>query len=407
MFHRLFRAGIVLSGVLIFSMASAGENQIKVKVLSAVIKDQKIEGAKVTLQKNGETSVSGKTDAEGNVSVKAPFSGSDPATSMIIEKEGFSTLVAKCPCNDMTYAVSPKMKNLDGIRVVLNWGREPQDLDSHIMYQHNHIFWNEKIGDKANLDVDDVDGFGPETITIEKKFSGKKYVYAVQDFTHLEKMGTDFLSGSDAKVFVYIGQSLIKTYYVPKNKTGNMWIVFSIDENGEFHDINELRDVAKQKNGAYMDKSVLTSYLGLTEYKTVIPIETPKAAPQDANRLNKLGEEAYHAGKLEEAIDYYNNAIEINPNHGQAYSNLGLVYQKSGRIAESIWANRKAIALASGKSANVTRAGSYYNIAKIYEEAADFESALQNYESANKEKPGKTYDEAIKRMKEKLKTAPK
>lgn len=407
MFHKLFQAGMVLTGILIFSIASASESQIKVNVLSAVVKDQKIEGAKVTFQKNGETSVSGTTDAEGNVTVKAPFSGSDQATSMIIEKDGYSTLVAKCPCNDMTYAVSPKMKNLDGIRIVLNWGSEPKDLDSHIMYPEGHVFFGNRRGDNSNLDVDDINGFGPETITLEKKYSGKKYVYAVQNYTDLKHQNSDSLSLSDAKVFVYIGQSLIKTYYVPKNKIGNLWVVFSIDENGDFHDINEFREVTVSRTGIFMDEAVLASYLNLNEYKTVIPIEAPKAAPQDANRLNKLGEEAYHSGKLEEAIDFYNKAIEINPDHGQAYSNLGLAYLKSGRIAESIWANRKAIALASGKSANVTRAGSYYNIAKIYESAEDFESALQNYESANKEKPGKTYDEAIKRMKEKLKAAPK
>ena len=37
------------------------------------------------------------------------------------------------------------------------------------------------------------------------------------------------------------------------------------------------------------------------------------------------------------------------------YGNLGLAYQKAGNTAESIWANRKAIALANGTNA-ATRA---------------------------------------------------
>ncbi|MBM4779682.1 MAG: hypothetical protein GQE15_18415 [Archangiaceae bacterium] len=36
------------------------------------------------------------------------------------------------------------------------------------------------------------------------------------------------------------------------------------------------------------------------------------------------------------------------------------------RNGEPLWANRKAIALASDADANVVRASSYYNIARIY-----------------------------------------
>ena len=44
----------------------------------------------------------------------------------------------------------------------------------------------------------------------------------------------------------------------------------------------------------------------------------------------------------------YLEAINNNPEHGQAYSNLGLAYQTLNRSAEALWVNRKAIALASG-----------------------------------------------------------
>ena len=51
-------------------------------------------------------------------------------------------------------------------------------------------------------------------------------------------------------------------------------------------------------------------------------------------------------GRTKEAIDYYRQALDLDADFGQAYSNLGLAYQKADRIAEAIWANRKAIALA-------------------------------------------------------------
>lgn len=34
----------------------------------------------------------------------------------------------------MTYAISPVMTNLDGMRVVLSWGEKPFDLDSHLIF---------------------------------------------------------------------------------------------------------------------------------------------------------------------------------------------------------------------------------------------------------------------------------
>ena len=72
----------------------------------------------------------------GNLEINTSRSRSarpaDPTALVIVRKEGYSDLVAKCPCAGMTYAVSPFMDKLDGIRIVLNWGARPVDLDGHI-----------------------------------------------------------------------------------------------------------------------------------------------------------------------------------------------------------------------------------------------------------------------------------
>lgn len=78
------------------------------------------------------------------------------------------------------------------------------------------------------------------------------------------------------------------------------------------------------------------------------------------------------------------------------------MYQKQGNIAEAIWANRKAIALARGNSAATTRASSYYNIAKIYENAGQFSDALTHYEYAKGQQSNAVYDKAIERVKAKM-----
>lgn len=369
--------------------------QMKLQILDATVKDKTVANAEVIFQRNGETSVSGKTDAQGRVTVDIPFAD-DANTTLIVKKNGYSTMVAKGPSNGLTYALSPIMKQLDGLRVVLSWDENPRDLDSHISYPGNHIYYVNKKGTKAHLDVDDTDSYGPETITIQKKFFEQDYVYAVHNFSDQSKTNSNRLSNiSGAKVFVYIGETLIRTYYAPKNKTGNLWIVFSIDGHGEFHDINQYTtcnsDNVRGKLQAFRETNDLPAGIAVT------PTEQARS-----KNVNKRGEEAYHRGELENSVELYQQAIDIDPNNGQAYSNLGLSFQKLGRTAEALWANRKAIALAHGSKKHIVQASSYYNIAKLYEKQGKWEEALQNYQWASDRREHSAYTKGINRMKAKL-----
>ena len=372
--------------------ALAQAEQLPIEVLSAVVKDQRIADAEVLVQKNGAQTVVGKTNAQGQVSLTTAFLD-DAASLLIIKKAGYSNLVAKCPCKGMTYAISPVMQSLDGMRVVLSWGQAPADLDSHIAYPGNHIFFMEKQGDEANLDVDDTDSYGPETITLQKKRFGETYVYAVHDFINSGNPSANALSASQAKVFVYVGQSLVRTYYVPQGQRGNLWTVFRVTGNGDFQDINQVQGISSESATIGGILQPLQN-----EGQSVASLSATQAAQGDAKALNRQGETAYHAGQLDQAIDFYREAIELDANYGQAYGNLGLAYQKAGRTAEAIWANRKAIALASGASAATVRAGSYYNIARIYEAAEQYDDALRHYHLAKEQKANPVYDKAILRV---------
>ncbi|MBQ4782255.1 YfaP family protein [Pectobacterium versatile] len=365
---------------------------INIEVLSATVKDKKIDDATVILQKNGAQSVTARSDVAGRAALNAPFDV-DQDSLLIIKKAGYSDLVVKCPCDGMTYAISPVMKSLDGMRIVLTWGEKPDDLDSHLIYPGNHIYFSHKNGRDANLDVDDTDSFGPETITIDKKRLGESYIYAVHDYSNSEKANSLALSASRAKVFVYVGSSQVRSYSVPLNKTGNIWTVFRLNPNGDFEDINAVgeADFTKVK-----DSDALPMVLNSAQTAASV---TGNAAL--AKNLNRDGEAAYGRGELEQATTLFLAAIDQDSAFGQAYSNLGLTYQKRGNIAEAIWANRKAIALANGSNAATTRASSYYNIAKIYENAGQFSDALQHYELARGEKSNTVYDKAIERMKAK------
>ena len=374
---------------------------VNIDILSATVKDKRIEGVSVTLQRNGAQSVSGTTNASGSVNLGSTFADDQDAL-LIVKKEGYSNLVVKCSCAGMTYAISPAMTSLDGMRVVLSWGEKPFDLDSHLIFSGGHIYFDSKEGTDANLDVDDTDSYGPETVTISKKHFGESYIYAVQDYSNKGLPNSNYLSASKAKVFVYVGSSLVRSYSVPAGKRGNIWTVFKLNPNGEFEDINSVT------NANFNDTT-----LDVRDLATVIMPATDSSAPaspamqnsgdtQLARKYNREGEAVYKTGQLEQAIQLFQQATELDGNYGQAFSNLGLAYQKNGNIAEAIWANRKAISLASGVNAATTRANSYYNIAKIYETSGQNAEALQHYQLAYTEKNKPSYEEAIARVKTKM-----
>lgn len=373
---------------------------INLEVLDATIKDRKIADAEVMLQRNGEQTLVGHTDAQGRVQLNPSFA-TDDNSLLIIKKPGFSNLVVKCPCDGLTYAISPVMTNLDGMRIVLTWGEEPFDLDSHLAYPGNHIYFNQRQGTDAELDVDDVDSYGPETITLNKKRFGEGYVYAVQNYSNRTTPQGEELSHSQAKVFVYVGQSLVRTYNVPQGQ-GNLWTVFRLNPNGDFEDINRLDGVTLRTIEDMPNKllPILSTGESLSAPATATASTQPEVQVDvaAAQALNRQGEKAYHQGDLVAAIQLYQQAIEQDGNYGQAYSNLGLAYHKQNNVPEAIWANRKAIALASGNNAPTVRASSYYNIARIYEKAGQNQEALQHYQLAKQQKANPVYDKAIERV---------
>ena len=381
---------LLYSSILGLSIPALGyADTTNIHVLSATVKDQNIANAQVILQKNGEQSASASTNVDGRATVNSSSTnGADYL--LIIKKSGYSTLVAKCPCDGMTYALSPVLKDLNSMRIVLNWGQSPLDLDSHLSYRNQHVYWDNKQGQDANLDVDDTDAYGPETVTIDKRLDGQYYVYSVHDYSDRAQPNTTNLSNSQAKVMVYAGESLIRSYYIPTGLTGNLWTVFRISPEGEIQDINRISGTTV---GANQVGSTVASYQSQATQVQYVPVSANAQAR--AKALNLKADKAYKNNQFEQAALIYQQSIDYNPNVGQTYSNLAVAYQKLNRSSEALWANQKAIALASNDN---TRAYSHYNIGKIYENNQDYAQAKQHYQLANQYKPSATYDEAIQRV---------
>lgn len=384
---------LTLITLLIFSTIAFAQSSSEILVLSAIVKNKAIQNAKVIFQKNGLTSITNYTDANGKTTIPIQYRN-DSDVVVIIKKDGYSPLITKCLCAGLTYAISPTMQELDGVRIVLSWGKSPRDLDSHLSYEGGYVCYHDKDSSQANLDVDDTNSFGPETITITKKEQGKKYVYAVHNYSDREIINNSNLSNvSNTKVFIYIGDTLIKTYIMPTGNKGNIWIPFLIDEMGNIVTVGDFKNATTWQGTS----TILRNYRFDGDHS-----EISSSDKNESKIINRKGEQEYHAGNLESAVFLYQNAIELNPKNGQAYSNLGLAFQKLNKEAEALWANRKAIDLVNGNKAHIVRASSYYNIAKIYENKGQWRDALNNFKLAKQNREHRAYNEGITRMKAKL-----
>ena len=126
------------------------------------------------------------------------------------------------------------------VRIVLNWGANPLDLDSHLwcsldsgdmghVYYSNSYFYIDDMR-IADLDLDDTDSYGPETTTIYTPDAGI-YTFGVHNFSGDYEEG---LMNSGATVSVYLENSAAPAYVfnVPA-ESGYYWEVFSYDSTSQ------------------------------------------------------------------------------------------------------------------------------------------------------------------------------
>ena len=147
---------------------------------------------------------------------------------------------------EIVCALSPEIKEF---RIILTWGSRPRDLDAHLSGPNPdggdfHIWYRNRypIGGKDFLDRDDMDKYGPETVTIYKPAIGN-YKYSVHDYSNKKSKRSKKLSRSNAQVFVYGQNKLLASFEVPHNFRGNCWHVFEINEKHAIIPINKIKYV--------------------------------------------------------------------------------------------------------------------------------------------------------------------
>jgi len=118
------------------------------------------------------------------------------------------------------------------IQIVLNWGSrndQVKDADSHLLcackQAGGHVYFSNKTHDggnhKVELDVDDMDWAGPETITITDAKPGT-YFYWVYDYS-----GSDAKIGaSEVLVRVVFNDTVAGEFAIPTAVTERQWLPF-------------------------------------------------------------------------------------------------------------------------------------------------------------------------------------
>ncbi len=202
-----------------------------------------IEGGTVLIEGTGEF----MTDAEGKA-VFAP-AAEEGVYQVIFRADGF--IPTEFPIEIMAgtlffnrVSISPMM-DIKFVRIVVDWEKEPRDLDAHFV-KHGangyHISYrNMKVlaDGSGMLDIDAMQGYGPETITVKEVSTNSVYEYSVRDFSNANNRRSTGLSDSKATVKVYGDGKLLKVIRVPVQKEGNVWNVFRI-EMGQIRELNQI-----------------------------------------------------------------------------------------------------------------------------------------------------------------------
>ncbi len=192
-----------------------------------------VPGATVTF--DGRSAV---TDANGSVRFPKPdeTGGDERIVPATFEKKGYvkATIPVRFVVGSLfsnRFSVSPTLPP-DKLRIVLEWGDAPRDLDAHAVKEGTwHISFHDmrKYQDRAWLDRDCMSGEGPETITVARLDEAATYRYYVHDYTNRGKRESSGLGASRATVRIYGDDGLLRTFYVPPAIKGDRWEVFRVE----------------------------------------------------------------------------------------------------------------------------------------------------------------------------------
>jgi uncharacterized protein YfaP (DUF2135 family) len=223
--------------------------QASVQVTNAVLgAAAPLAGATVTI--GGQTAT---TNSLGVANLSNLPSG---ATSVGVVSPGYvsASQIAALSCtavNTIAVALSPATGTTGGLtsgqfRVILTWGQNPGDLDSHLTGPNTGVasdtnrwhlyFGNKTAGGICGLDVDDTSSYGPETVTCPSTGStGTALLPGVYRYSVHHYSGSNNIGSSGASVRLEFANGTVYTYTPPTTAayttSKDVWTVFELTVN--------------------------------------------------------------------------------------------------------------------------------------------------------------------------------
>jgi len=264
------------------SNVSLGNTILATQTINGIINDaqtgQPISGAVVRFFSGANNDTSGYRFADAITTGAGAWTGSFTIGSYVyaVYAANHVPLVSNAPVTDTTTTqlttTLTQPVPAGQMRIVLNWGVLPSDLDSHLTGDSTsvsgrpryHVYYSNDViqdasGDTiAYLDHDDVTSFGPETITIFRFFPGTLR-YKIHDYTNRSSTGSHIMSDSSrATVRVYTSAGLIREDHILTGVAGNQWYAYDI--NGATRQVtfvNTIRDGVSNPADSSFRPSVL------------------------------------------------------------------------------------------------------------------------------------------------------
>jgi len=189
-----------------------------------------------------------KTDIKGYVKLPISYFESvlDATIPVIVSKNGYCDFrkdieIQAGTIFDKKFLLSAILP-AERARFILQWGQRPRDLDLHLVGKDFHISYRnmKRAEKKANLDRDDVDSFGPETITLNKIIKNNSYDVYVHNYS-----GESFIN-NEAEISVYNDNKLDKIIKLPNTNKRAVHILQI--KNGMFYYKNNAIRCFPEKN---------------------------------------------------------------------------------------------------------------------------------------------------------------
>lgn len=158
-----------------------------------------------------------------------------------------ASLSCSVTTNPVAVALSPSSGQTGGLtsgqfRVILTWGQNPSDLDSHMTGPNSdgttrwHVYYSSRTsGGICGLDVDDTTSYGPETVTCPATGSTGTLRDGVYRYSVHHYSGTGNIGTSGASVRLEFANGTVYNYAPPAaawTGSSNVWTVFELTVSG-------------------------------------------------------------------------------------------------------------------------------------------------------------------------------